>query len=607
MCRPLNCSDVFIEKKTYDDTQQECDNDAATVTTALLVAVTFIGGYGLGVNDTDIRVTCFIGASGIFLFAFIMNLDTLHQQHEEFFRWLSIKQKSFSSMSLGRMASKSSGNALSTLSRMTSVDNIKNLSTNLLSTLDCSKSIRSAIQSITRKECFARLDYIERLSINDISILFRYALDANLDVFDEDELLGDHNEIVRSVINAIGMAVKVSRGSMSEGTTIISTAERTEGDIDALRFVAVTRIFAEWRNARMSPKGYQRYTIALSLGYRDVLQNLEKIERGVHEYLRHHQRMASENNNDSATPIPSPTLRQLLQFETSTRLHTRLPRLKEESSASGLLWTKRQLHYQTALLSNMLEVPDVYASGEEAAKAAYRTVYTDYHGWAVRQIFNRSFGGSPPLDKIWLSLCPPTDLPNSPRNHGGDKKHKCKKPSSCEPMEASFDFLPPIRSLSDVNSSTTFSMSERSETQCDDKVNDNKVLAALDKFFKDEVVEKWEDLLRMFNCGKEEKRKRNDNLILSSTSHFNLNHLNRDMMESSLQNNSNNNNNNTGASDSSDTNSATETIVSQELTKLHSIEKSKQDTEDFVRDIPPMIADLGVMFDRLNMNDPSKA
>lgn len=601
MCRPLNCSDDFLEKKTYD-TQQECNNDTATVTTALLVAVTFIGGYGLGVNDTDVRVTCFIGASGIFLFALIMNLDTLHHRHEEFFRWLSIKQKSFSSMSLGRMASKSSGNALSTLSRMTSVDNIKNLSTNFLSTLDCSKSIRSAIQSITRKECFARLDYIERLSINDFSILFRYALDANLDVLDEDELLGDQNEIVRSVINAIDMAVKVSRGSMSEGTKTISTADRTEGDIDALRFVAVTRIFAEWRNVRMSPKGYQRYTIALSLGYRDVLQNLEKIERGVHEYLRHHQRMNTESNNDPAKPIPSPTLRQLLQFETSTRVHTRLPRLKEESSASGLLWTKRQLHYQTALLSNMLEVPDVYASGEEAAKAAYKTVYTDYHGWAVRQIFNRSFGGSPPLDKIWLSLCPPTDSPSSPRNHGGDKKHKDKKPS-CEPTEDSFDFLPPMRSLSDVNSSTTFSMSERSETPCDDKVNDNEVLAALDKFFKHEIVEKWEDLLRMFNCGKEEKRKRNDNLILSSTSHFNLNHLNRDMIESSLQNN----NSNTGASDSSDSNSVAETIVSQELTKLHSIEKSKQDTEDFVRDVPPMIADLGVMFDRLNMNDPSKA
>jgi hypothetical protein len=598
MCRPLNCSDDFIvhvEKETYD-TQQRCNNDAATVTTVLLVAVTFIGGYGLGVNDTDVRVTCLIGASGLFLFAFVMNLDTLHQQHGELFRWMS--KKSFSSMSLGRMASKSSGNALSTLSRMTSVDNIKNLSTNLLSTLDCSKSIRFAIQSITRKECFARLDYIERLSINDISILFRYAVDANLDVFDEDELLGDQNEIVRSVITAIGMAVKVSRGSMSEGTKIISTAERTEGDIDALRFVAVTRIFAEWRNVRMIPKGYQRYTIAVSLGYRDVLQNLEKIERGVHEYLRHHQRMNIESNNDPATPIPSPTLRQLLQFETSTRVHTRLPCLKEKSSSSGLLWTKRQLHYQTVLLSNLLEVPECYASGEEAAKAAYRTVYADYHGWAVRQIFNRSFCGSPPVDKIWLSLCPPTD---SPRNHAGDTKHKYKKPSCNKPMKDSFDFLPPVRTLSDINSATTMSMSDRTETQYDDKVNDNEALVALDNFFKHEIAEKWEDLLRMFNCGKEEKRKRNESLILSSTSHFNLNHLNRDMVESSLQNN------NTGASDISDTNSVAETIVSQELTKLHSIEKSKRDTEDFVRDVSPMIAVLGVLFDRLNMNDPSKA
>jgi hypothetical protein len=202
------------------------------------------------------------------------------------------------------------------------------------------------------------------------------------------------------------------------------------------------------------------------------------------------------------------------------------------------------------------------------------------------------------VDKIWLSLCPPTD---SPRNHAGDTKHKYKKPSCNKPMKDSFDFLPPVRTLSDINSATTMSMSDRTETQYDDKVNDNEALVALDNFFKHEIAEKWEDLLRMFNCGKEEKRKRNESLILSSTSHFNLNHLNRDMVESSLQNN------NTGASDISDTNSVAETIVSQELTKLHSIDKSKRDTEDFVRDVSPMIAVLGVLFDRLNMNDPSKA
>jgi len=607
MCRPHDASpyasDCLIEKEIYT---KQCNDNTGTVTTIILVTVTFIGGYGLGVNDTDVRMACFIGASVLFLFALIFNFDHLQQQCEPFFRWVS-RQTTFTSISLGRMASKRSGNALSTLSRVTSVDAIKSISNNFLSTLDCSKSIRSAIQSITRKECFARLDYIERLSINDISIIFRYAADASLDGFDKEKFSDDQTQIVRSVITAIDMAVKVSRGSLSEGMKIISTAERSAGDVDALRFVAATRVFAEWRNLRMSPKGYQRYAIGLSLGYRDILQNLEKIERGVHEYLRHYQTFNKESGKDPNTPIPSPTLRQLLGFEARINIHKKLPILKEQSSASGLLWTKRQLHYQTVILSNSLEVPESHASGEEAARAAYRTVYNNYHGWAVKQIFTRSFGGSPPLDKFWLTICPPTD---SPKIHGGTNhkyKHK-RKPSQEFP-----DVPHLLRAFSETNSSTSVSMSERTETQ----EEDNEVLVALDNF-RHGIVEKWEDTLRMFNCGKQEKRKLNENLILSSESYFNLNQLNRDMVDSSLQNNtgidiSDINSivsaSTNGCSSTSSTLAATvaETAVSRQKSYVCSIQKAKEDTEDFIRGISPMIADLGVLIDQLNMNDPSKA
>lgn len=583
MYRPLNGPGDFIEKET--NTKQCNDNDAR-VTTIFLVLVTFIGGYGMGVNDTEFRLACFTGASVLFLFAVVSNLD--YVRRTLFFRWMSQRTSSFSSMSLGRMASKSSGTALSTLSRVTSVDAIKHLSSNLLSTLDCSTSIRSAIQSITRKECFARLDYIERLSINDIAILFQYAADANLDVFNEEKFLADNTQTVRSVITAIKMAVRVSRGSLSEGTKIVSTTERSEGDIDALRFVAVTRIFAEWRNVRMVPKGYQRYAIGLSLGYRDVLQNLEKIERGVHEYLKHHQNTNRQSDRDPDAAIPSPTLKQLLQFEAATKVHKSLPRLKEYSAASGFLWTKRQLHYQTVLLTNMLEVPVFYASGAEAARAAYHTVYIDYHGWAVKQIFKRSFGGSPPLDKLWLHLSPPTD---SPRSHG---KYNPKQD----------DFPPRARMLSDMNSATTVSISERSESRDDD--SENEVLVALDNF-RVEIVEKWEDLLRMFNCGKEEKRKQKANLILSSESHFNLNQFNRDMVESSLQDNSGSDISDIVSFSSRGSSTAAETVATKQQVNHQLIQKSKGDTEDFIRGVSPMIADLGVLIDQLNMNDPSKA
>jgi hypothetical protein len=505
---------------------------------------------------------------------------------------------------------------LSSLSRVTSVDTFKNLSKNLLSSLDCSNSLlRSAIQSITRKECFARLDYIEQLSINDITILFRYATDANLYDFEKNKFIAEQTQIVKAVITALDMAVRVSRGCLSEGTAkILSTSEkRSEGNIDALRFVAVTRIFAEWRNLRMVPKGYQRYAMGLSLAYRDVLQNLEKIERGVHEYLIHYQTLNKERKSPTTPMIPSPTLRQLLQFELEMKVHKKFPFLKEKSSASGLLWTKRQLHYQLATFGNSLEVPEYYTSPKDAASAAYKIVYHDYHGWAIKHIFSQSFGGSPPIDKIWLYICPPKYLPRT--SNGGKQQYKATSTRSVDDD----DHPPPARKLSDVTSSCTTSQISSSSSVCEEdsaastmeEDDDNEFLVAMEKIGGG-IVEKWEDILRMFNCGKEEKKKRKNNLILSSESHFNLNQLNTDMVgggggSSSFHNPT------TGRSNIITTDNDNSSIVPGSPYTVSSsiedtvIENSKRDVADFVRNVSPMVADLGKLIDELNMNDPTKA
>jgi hypothetical protein len=50
-----------------------------------------------------------------------------------------------------------------------------------------------------------------------------------------------------------------------------------------------------------------------------------------------------------------------------------------------------------------------------------------------------------------------------------------------------------------------------------------------------------------------------------------------------------------------------ETIVCRQQAQDSLIRKSKQDTEDFVRGFAPMIADLGVLIEQMNMNDPSRA
>lgn len=563
--------------------------------------------------------------------------------------------------------------ALSTLSRVASVNTFKNLSKNLLYSLDNScYSLRAALQAITRKECFARSDYIERLSINDVALLFRYGCRVrSMNCQGKEEkrrFLAEQSQIVRAVITAMDMAVQVSRGGLQEGRRESSSPSQQQqhpqrqqqapddmGDMDALYFVAATRIFAEWRALRLVPKGYQRYAVALSLAYRDVLQNLEKMERGVHDYLKYHQSVVKQNNNSNTqTPktsttsasengdIPSPTLRQLLVFESETKVHKNLPHLADKSSASGLLWTKRQLHYQTATFQNTLEVPVYYPTPREAAKAAYRIVYNDYHGWAIQKIFAHGFGGSPPLDALWATMDPPKDMPgtssisngtrkvDSGRNHSGISREKMLRlqhgKDKRKSRPPSFDD-PPERTLSDVTDGSLVRSggSDRSDYSNQEE-EDNRFLLALEKIGKG-VAEKWEDMLRLFNCGGgEEKKKATDNLILSSESHFNLNQLamNSGSVHEFLQQRQ------LQHEQSEDDDAVTAVTASTQSTLSESryddhddgmagpvaavprrpltdpIEQSKRDTEDFVREVSPMIADLGKLLDEFNMDDPTR-
>mmetsp|Transcript_20780 Transcript_20780/g.49347 ORF Transcript_20780/g.49347 Transcript_20780/m.49347 type:complete len:870 (-) Transcript_20780:192-2801(-) len=456
---------------------------------------------------------------------------------------------------------------------------------------------RVTLQAITHKQqCFVRADYIERLSINDVAILYRYAANmshyckshdrntrASEDAFDRTTFRNEQSEIVQGVITAIDMAVKVSRGGLADPTTTTTTSvaastrsdssSSTEeadnddstllGGIDALYFVAVTRVFAEWRTLRLVPDGYQRYAVALGLGYRDILQNLEKMERGVHSYYRYHRSKQLQEQQD-CQPIASPTIRELLEFELQKGVHSNLPYVAEKSAASGLLWAKRQLQYQVATLSNMLEVPDYYPSPKDAAQAAYKDVYQDYHGWTVKQVFSHSLNGSPPLDKIWTTMEPPTDLPKDPskrrhtsskpstigvssksapyshRHHNKPRTSKTSEPtiniqitSGTTSNASSFDeYDMPTRQLSDVTDhSSPWSVVDDSSMvrrlQDDEGENmDNEFLMALENFGHD-VADKWDDFLRLFHCGKkEEKKKRgSENLILSRDSHFDLSML----------------------------------------------------------------------------------
>ena len=151
------------------------------------------------------------------------------------------------------------------------------------------------------------------------------------------------------------------------------------------------------------------------------------------------------------------------------------------------------------------------------------------------------------------------------------KKTKSSTQSSGKRSAANSFGDVPERTLSDVSSDSQ-----------DGKDDDNQFLLALENMNRG-IVEKWEDMLRMFNCGKEEKNKR-DSLVLSSESHFDLRALDGD--------------DSIGVGSRKQEPSPAQTN--------DPIQKSKRDTEDFVRVVSPMIADLGVLIDALGMNDPSR-
>jgi len=144
----------------------------------------------------------------------------------------------------------------------------------------------------------------------------------------------------------------------------------------------------------------------MSLGHKDIVQNLVKIEQGAHSYIDYQSELllADDDVDGGAKKLRSPTIRELLIFETETDVNppSKLPRLTEKSASMGLLWVRRQLNYQTLLFKNVL----IYSSFVEAVSAAYKEVYDRYHGWAVQKIFNYSFQAAPDAEVIYKHMNP---------------------------------------------------------------------------------------------------------------------------------------------------------------------------------------------------------
>lgn len=254
-----------------------------------------------------------------------------------------------------------------------------------------SKSKRSSKpkhnNAISAPKPFASVEQIAELSLDEVAVMFRFAIESSQPDFVMSRFVSRLTPKVRRVMDRMKDAISRSRG---QGVSDFVNAKETSVDeIDALKFVAAMRIFAEWRMIRLVPDGFKGFAVGMSLGHKDVVQNLVKMEDAIHAWLDHHRSIGVQD-------VMAPSLRQLLTFELETGVHPeqRLPRLTEKTAGMGLLWVSRQLTYQTEIFDNLLHV-NRFASSKDAISAAYKTVYDKYHGWAVQKIFSYSFQAAP--------------------------------------------------------------------------------------------------------------------------------------------------------------------------------------------------------------------
>jgi hypothetical protein len=259
--------------------------------------------------------------------------------------------------------------------------------------------------ALSRTEPFVPLKDIAELTLRDVAMAFRYALESTREGFNKGKFVSSAAPRVKKVFEQMSAAAALSRGkNVNVPTTDLNLLH---GDIDALHFCAAMRIFAEWRVLRQVPEGYKGYAIGMSLGQKDIIQNVAKIEKAVHSLIDHQGNvlnvLSSQEYGTSKemAEIYSPTLRELLQYEVAMDIHgDEQPRLKEKSGAMGLLWVRRQLHYQTELFSNVIKIPEHFESSRAAVSAAYSEVFDKFHGWTVQKIFNYSFQAAPEAEEI---------------------------------------------------------------------------------------------------------------------------------------------------------------------------------------------------------------
>ena len=259
------------------------------------------------------------------------------------------------------------------------------------------KSDRPCALSATQP--FMAPEQIGQLTLTDVGKAFEYARQSTQQGWDRPQYPAKQQ--LMKLFQAMERACATSRGGKGGQAAVTGTTPTDHpppGDVDTLLFCAAARILSEWRLVRQVPEGHKRYASSMTLGHKDVLQNIGKMEAAAHAYMD----AAAESNH----PPNSPSLRQMLQFEVEQNYHPERPKLLEVSGAMGLLWVRRQLEFQTATFQNLLDIPTKIQTPAEALAVAYDHVYMNVHKWATQKVFRYTMQEGPEIHEVFECMNP---------------------------------------------------------------------------------------------------------------------------------------------------------------------------------------------------------
>jgi hypothetical protein len=248
------------------------------------------------------------------------------------------------------------------------------------------------VLSLSVDDSFVNEAHVASMTLQDVSDVFQYVFQCESTDFDYDNFISQLQEPARCAIAKLEIALLQTRGERVNHQPCPKSSEF--GSVDTLAFVGACRIFAEWMPIRQVPEGYARYAFGLGVAKRDMVGNISKVEKAVHTFLDN--KVAKANGGS----VYSPSIREMLVYEVATKKHPHRPKVGNNTAGQGLLWLKRQLQYQTSIFGNSLEIPFHFPDAKAAARAAYEQVYSPYHGFLVRQIFQSSFDAAPSFREI---------------------------------------------------------------------------------------------------------------------------------------------------------------------------------------------------------------